>query len=499
MLVLIKALFRCSLLLLLVSLLAAGSHAFQLPSQAMDPCGCDDNPQLDVLAIVNGVKIRKRDLGAETATAITALQTRVMEARNRELDLQINNMLLETAARERGVTSAQLLQVEVTAAVPTPTDEEAKQFYNRNKQQIGKSFSDARADIISLLRNERQQIQALRFAGSLRANARIELKVNAVNPPVNEADLDRVFAIVNGKNITSRDIEGSLLPLIFNVQQQVYSIRKAELDLRINDLLLTNEAKKQGTTPMALLQKTVRSKVPVVTEAQAQQYYNENRRQFSGNFTAVKFQIIGFLMTEEEKKLGTQYSEELRKTANLNIFLTAPASPVFRVSIDDQPARGATNAAVTVVQFTDFECFTCRRQYTEFEKLIAQYENRVRFVVRDFPLTEHPSAFRAAEAAEAARDQGKYWEYIGLLYAKGSSLQLEKLKEYATATGLDRTKFDQAIERGQFSAKVQRDIDDGNKLGLNSAPVFFVNGKRLSDNSVESLRLAIIAALETQR
>jgi predicted DsbA family dithiol-disulfide isomerase len=70
------------------------------------------------------------------------------------------------------------------------------------------------------------------------------------------------------------------------------------------------------------------------------------------------------------------------------------------------------------------------------------------------------------------------------------------LKEYATAVGLDRARFDQAMERGQFSAKVQRDIDDANKLGLSAAPVFFVNGKRLADTSIESLRLAIIAALE---
>jgi protein-disulfide isomerase len=130
---------------------------------------------------------------------------------------------------------------------------------------------------------------------------------------------------------------------------------------------------------------------------------------------------------------------------------------------------------------------------------MSQYQTRVRFVIRDFPLRGHAEAFQAAEAAEAAREQGKYWEYVALVYGNSSSLKEAKLKEYATVAGLDRVRFDQAIDRGQFSAKVQRDIDDGNKLGLSAAPVFFVNGKRLMDSSIESLRLAIIAALETKR
>jgi protein-disulfide isomerase len=492
-----KSVVCCSLALLL--LFAVETHAFQLPSQAIDPCGCDDKAQFDVLAAVNGIKIRKSDLGADTQAAITALQSAVMEARTREVNLQINNILLETAAKQRGVTSAQLLQVEVNSRVPNPTEDEAKQFYNQNKQRIGKSFSDAKADIIALLRSERQRQQALGFAASLRANAKIEVRVNSVTPPANETDLDRVFAVVNGRNITSREIEESLLPLIYNVQQQVYSIRKRELDLRINDLLLNAEAKRQGTTPLELLQRSVRSKVPVITEAQAQQYYNQNRTQFSGDFSAVKFQIIRFLTTEEEKRIGNAYAEQLRRTASLNIYLTAPESPAFRIATDDQPSKGDVNALVTVVQFTDFECAYCARQYPQFEKLMSQYQTRVRFVIRDFPLRGHAEAFQAAEAAEAAREQGKYWEYVALVYGNSSSLKEAKLKEYATVAGLDRVRFDQAIDRGQFSAKVQRDIDDGNKLGLSAAPVFFVNGKRLMDSSIESLRLAIIAALETKR
>jgi len=494
-----KVVLCCLVLVIFFAGLTVESHAFQFPSQAFDPCGCEDKLHLDVLASVNGVKFRKSDLGAETQTRITALQVGVMEARNREIELQINNLLLESAARQRGVTSAQLLQVEVTARVSTPTDDDARQFYDKNKQLFTKSFSDSRADIIAFLRNQRQQQQALRFAASLRANAKIELKVNSVTPPANELDLDRVLATVNGKNITSRDIEESLLPLIFTVQQQVYLIRKTELDLRINDLLLTTEAKKLGVSAAALLEKAVRSKVPIVTEAQAQKYYNENKNQFSGEFSAVKFQIIGFLTSEEEKRISNAYAEQLRRSANLSIYLTAPESPTFRITTDDQPTRGDAKAAVTVVLFTDFECAYCAQQYPELNKVLSLYENRVRFVIRDFPMADHKNAFTAAEAAEAAREQGKYWEYIALLFENRSALEVERLRQYAKALGLNLTRFDQAIERGQFSGSVQRDIDEGNKLGLNTVPVFFVNGKRLADSSVEGVRLAIIAALETRR
>ena len=92
------------------------------------------------------------------------------------------------------------------------------------------------------------------------------------------------------------------------------------------------------------------------------------------------------------------------------------------------------------------------------EQLVKDYGNKVRLVTRDFPLSQHTEAFKAAEAAEAAREQGKYWEYIQVLLRNQSALTVEKLKGYATELALDRARFDKALDSGQFAESVQRDI-----------------------------------------
>jgi protein-disulfide isomerase len=108
----------------------------------------------------------------------------------------------------------------------------------------------------------------------------------------------------------------------------------------------------------------------------------------------------------------------------------------------------------------------------------------------------HQNAEKAAEAAEAAREQGKYWEYTAILFKNQEALEVPKLKTYATQIGLDRAKFDQALDSGKFYDKVQRDLREGEKLGVNATPTIFVNGKRLRDKTPESLKAAIDAALK---
>jgi protein-disulfide isomerase len=108
----------------------------------------------------------------------------------------------------------------------------------------------------------------------------------------------------------------------------------------------------------------------------------------------------------------------------------------------------------------------------------------------------HADAYKAAEAAEAAREQGKYWEYIALLMRNQSALGVPKLKEYAGQLALDRAKFDAALDSGKFSDKVQRDMRDGMRLGVSGTPTIFVNGRRVAENTVESLKAAIETALK---
>ena len=471
----------------------------QAAAKAED-CGCEGKPVPDLLATVGGVKITKQDISADTLRRIEELRRQVTDARKRELDLQINSILLEAEAKKRGVTTTKLLEMEVISKTPEPTDADARAFYDANKDRVaGSSFESVKADIVNYLRTQRQSEQAQRLADSLRAAAQVKKNVTEATPPGTEAERARVFATVNGRDITSADVEDSLRPLVYAVQEQVYDLLKRDVDLKINDTLLTQESQKRGMTARALLETEVTSKLPAVTDAEAQKFYDENKERINGDFARTKQQIVEYLREQNERKAMSDYADRLRAASQTQTFLAPPDPPVYKIATDDQPSKGGEKASVTLVVFTDFQCASCGPKHAALERVLSEYGERVRLVVRDFPLSQHADAQKAAEAAEAAREQGKYWEYVALLFQNSSALQVDKLKEYATRAGLDRVKFDAALDSGRFAEKVQRDVSDGLKAGVSATPAVFANGVQVRDTSYEGVKAAVEAALKSAR
>ncbi len=468
-----------------------------------EDCGCEAGPLPDVLATVNGIKITQADLNPEVLQRIQALQQDVVDARKQILDVKINGILLDAEAKKRGVSNQKLFEDEVVNKTVRPTNAEAQAYFTQNRQQIdqqaGRSveFSEIGEQVVEFLRNQRQNERSDQFAKSLRAAYPVKVTMGDVRPPANDAERARVLASVNGRNITSGEVEDDLRPLVAQTQEQVYLLRKNDVDQRVNDILLGQEAQKRGVTERALLESEISSKVPIVTEAQAQDFYNKNKERIGGmDFAQAKYQIIQFMQGEEQRKLEAALVAKLRNGATVQTFLTPPAPLVYKIAIDDQPLKGNPDASVTVVEFTDYQCPNCAAAQPTLERLIAEYGDRVRFVVRDFPLTQHADAEKAAEAAEAAREQGKYWDFTAILFRNQSSLKPEQLKQYARVLGLDPAKFDAALDSGRFADKVQRDLNDGERVGVNGTPTFFINGLRATDASYETLKAALDAALK---
>jgi hypothetical protein len=301
-----------------------------LPLSQTLNCGCEDKPQIHVLAVVNGVKITKQDLSIDTRSQVNLIQETVITARRQALNQLISKMLLETEAKRRGLTPAKLLDLEVKSKIGKPTEKEARAYYEENKTRGAPDFKSVKNQIIAQLMRERETQLVREFANALRVAAQVQVFDEPVTPPTSEEDLSRVFATLNGVNITSRDIETSLLPLISQVQQQVYALRKKDLDLKINDLLLEQEAKRVGISPKALIDQNVRMRVPIITDEQARAFHNEHKKSLPGDFSDVKFQIIQYLMQQEQQKLSLAYAEQLRRASAVQIYLTAPEPPDLR-------------------------------------------------------------------------------------------------------------------------------------------------------------------------
>jgi protein-disulfide isomerase len=125
------------------------------------------------------------------------------------------------------------------------------------------------------------------------------------------------------------------------------------------------------------------------------------------------------------------------------------------------------------------------------DEVLKSYGNKVRFVVRDLPLQQHEWARKAAEAANAANAQGKFFEYTALLFQRQKALDIPSLKKYASELGLNRVKFDSELDKGVYAAEVKHDMDDAEIYGISSTPSIFINGVLLRTLSADALREAI--------
>ena len=482
-------------LLFTILLTVATAQAQPAVTSSPEDCGCEIKLPADELALVNGTKITRQDVEEPLKAQLAALRQQVVAARQRELNLQINSRLLEAEAKGRGISAQKLIDEVVLAQVKAPTEAEAQAFYEKNKAQIPGDFAAVKNDLLAYLLTDRQRTEAGKYAAQLRAAAKVQVTVKELTPADIAADRARVLATVNGQPITAGDVEASLQPLILRTQEELYTLRNKELTLRINDTLLQQEAQKQKVTPSALLQTEIKAKAVPITEAEARRFYDQNKERISGEFAQVKEQIVQYLQRSEDRKVEEALAARLRKAASVQVYLTAPAPPVFTISTNDQPSKGNPNAPVTIVEFTDFQCSSCAQAQPIIERTLAEFDGQVKLVIRDFPLEKHAEAFKAAEAAEAARAQGKYWEYTALLFQHQSAFGKDKLSEYAAQLKLDAQQFRAALDTGQFADPVQRDVQEGLRLGVNGTPTLFVNGRRIAEPSYEALKAAIEEAL----
>jgi protein-disulfide isomerase len=139
-------------------------------------------------------------------------------------------------------------------------------------------------------------------------------------------------------------------------------------------------------------------------------------------------------------------------------------------------AIGPTSAKATLVEFGDFECPSCFQAQSAIKILLQKYDHRIRFIFRHFPLREvHPHAELAAEAAEAAGAQGKFWQMHDLLFENQLHLKLNNLRNYARLLELDMDRFEYEIDDHVYLQRVQEHIDSGLRSGVRATPGFFVN------------------------
>jgi len=157
------------------------------------------------------------------------------------------------------------------------------------------------------------------------------------------------------------------------------------------------------------------------------------------------------------------------------LFLNPPAKKEVKiVEVDHIEGSGQ----IEIIEFSDFQCPACGAAYPEIKKFMEQYGDKVKFAYRHFPLPNHQFAWKAGEASECADEQGKFWEFHNKLFENQKVLNVDAIKSYAEQIGLDTEKFNSCLDSGKMSSKVSAGLSEGQSLGVDSTPTFFINGEK---------------------
>jgi protein-disulfide isomerase len=315
-----------------------------------------------------------------------------------------------------------------------------------------------------------------------------------------------ILATVDDIQITEDQVMSLANTRMMKIRAQMYSIKRAAVEQLVQETLLVREAKKQGVS-VEKLEKNITAKAGKVTEAEARVIFDMNKKYYKGKeFDAVKKQLMAKLKRQKENGAMSEYVNGLRKAAKIKVNLERPRADV---TVDDDPGQGNKNAAVTIIEFSDFQCPYCKRVRPTMNRIMKEYKDKVYYVFRDYPLSFHQRAKDASNAANCAHEQGKYWEYADKIWEGQRSLFdkklskedfYKKMKEMGQALSLNKSKFDTCLDSHRYFKEIDKDMADGISVGVSGTPSYFVNGVYLSGlQSYESFKEVIEEELKNKK
>jgi protein-disulfide isomerase len=209
-----------------------------------------------------------------------------------------------------------------------------------------------------------------------------------------------------------------------------------------------------------------------------------NGRLISG---ALPFETFKPIIDEEIKKADAALKKGVKHDKLYDVLVAenvqsaghAEQEMAAKVDVGNAPVLGPRNAPVTIVEWSDFQCPFCGRVEPTLQQLRQEYKGKIRLAWKNQPLSFHPNAMPAAEAAMAAHEQGKFWEFHDALFKQQQKLGPELYDEVAKQLGLDLNRFHASIESHRNASIIQADMSAGSAVGAEGTPTFFINGKKL--------------------
>jgi protein-disulfide isomerase len=287
-------------------------------------------------------------------------------------------------------------------------------------------------------------------------------------PPVSEANT-RIVATVGTRSITLAEVEQGVALQLYQAEEQRAQLLNESIHRLVEEELLSAEAARIGVTVPELVERASESEKVAKLAGLPGPMRSSQKLTMS-----LPFQAPG-----EVSRIRHALLVELRRKTKIQVNLFQPERPVLNVSPDDDPWTGTAHAPVTIIEFSDFECPYCKQSVPILKELLGRYPGKLKLVYRDFPGLNHPQALSAAEAAQCAAEQGRFWEYHDALFTRQAPVTGWDFSSLADDLGLRQPQFDACMKENRYRDEVLKDLQDGLKLGVTSTPTFFINGRPL--------------------
>ncbi len=290
-----------------------------------------------------------------------------------------------------------------------------------------------------------------------------------------------VVALVNGEQILEKDFIKGIESDLYEAERKVYEIKLAKLQSMLLERFMNADPNKKGLTNDQFLDQYIAKSVKI-TDAEIEKFIKDRQIPKEQVNPEIKSRITEFLTVEGKKVAVENWIAEKTKKSPVEIYLSKPSLPVFDVVAGEAPFKGGSDAKVTIVEYSDFQCPFCSKGAQVVTALEKKYGDKVKIAFKHFPLPFHAQARVAAEASMCANAQNSkyFWKMHDTMFGDQSKLDRDNLIAAAKKAGANEAEFKSCLDAGKFKGRVDADVAEGTNIGVKSTPTFFVNGKLIA-------------------
>ncbi len=291
-----------------------------------------------------------------------------------------------------------------------------------------------------------------------------------------------VAAKIGGVEISDEELVGEAKQEFFELKKREYDLKMERLNRILEDKLIGAEAKKANMPTDQYIEKKVIGKI-TIGDSEYKQFVKDRKipEEQLKQHPEYKQRITQFLEGQKKQDKVQEYLAKLTKSSPVEVYFKKPEMERVKVEVSDSDAtKGKKGAKVQIVEFSDFQCPYCSRGADAVNELAKKYGSKVSITFKHYPLPFHPNAKPAAEVALCVKKLGgddKFWKYHDVVFKNQEKMDAESLLKYAKDVGADQAKTKECVDKGEFKAQIEKDMEYGNKIGVRSTPTFFINGQ----------------------